>query len=402
MGSEKGKGTFPPHEIEEFYRKLIEIQRKDSLYSITPGIIHDLNNIISIITGYLELAKMQSREDPSKLASTLEIIEKASLRASQLLSQILGYAKGGRAQKRTIDLNLLVNELKNLIEKVFEKNIVIETKLSPVPQFVVAEPQELFQVLLNLCLNARDAMPEGGKLTIETSSIFFYPKSLAGLKPGNYAMLSVSDTGVGMDEETKRKIFTPFFTTKPHGSGLGLSVVWSVVKSLGGYVDVESSPGNGAKFRIFLPASMPESSIEEKNFEKEMRGNEKILVVDDEEDIRNVTREILEHYGYKVFLAKDGKEAVESYKEKLEEIDLVVLDLTLPYMKGEDVMKKIMEMKPNARVIVSSGSPDEERKKLLLKLGAKAFIRKPYPFEKLLRLIREILDKNKLEERRGQ
>lgn len=401
MGSEKGKETFPPREFEEFYRKLIEIQRKDSLYSITPGIIHDLNNVISIIIGHLELAKMQSREDPLKLASTLEIIEKASLRASQLLSQVLGYAKGGRVRKRTIDLNLLVNELKNLIEKVFEKNIVIETKLSSVPQFVDAEPQELFQVLLNLCLNARDAMPEGGKLTIETSRIFLYPKSVAELKPGDYVLLSVSDTGVGMDEETKRKIFTPFFTTKPHGSGLGLSVVWSVVKSLGGHVDVESSPRNGAKFRIFLPSSMQESSIEEKNFKKEMRGDEKILVVDDEEDIRNVTKEILEHYGYRVLLAKDGKEAVESYKEKSEEIDLVVLDLTLPYMKGEDVMKKIIEMKPNARVIVSSGSPDEERKKMLLKLGAKAFIGKPYPFEKLLRLIREILDKNKLEERRG-
>lgn len=401
MGSEKGKETFPPREFEEFYRKLIEIQRKDSLYSITPGIIHDLNNVISIIIGYLELAKMQSREEPSKLTSTLEIIEKASLRASQLLSQILGYAKGGRIQKRTVDLNELVNELKNLIEKVFEKNITIETKLSSDPQFVDADPQELFQVLLNLCLNARDAMPEGGKLTIETSRIFLHSESLAELEPRDYILLSVSDTGVGMDEDTKRKIFNPFFTTKPHGSGLGLSVVWSVVKSIGGYVDVETSPGKGSKFRIFLPPSISESSIEEKNFEKEIRGDEKILVVDDEEDIRNLTKEILEHYGYQVLLAKDGKEAVESYKEKSEEIDLVVLDLTLPCMKGEDVMKKIIEMEPNARVIVSSGSPDEERKKILLKLGAKAFIRKPYPFEKLLRLIREILDKNKLEERRG-
>ncbi len=391
MGAEKGKESFLPSEYEEFYRKLIEIQRKDSLYSITPGIIHDLNNVISIIVGYIELAKMQSLNEPSKLPSTLEIIEKASLRASQLLSNVLGYAKGGRGHRKRVDLNELVKELKNLIEKVFEKNIVIETRLSPDPQFVEAEPQELFQVLLNLCLNARDAMPDGGKLTIETSVVY----------TDNYVLLSISDTGVGMDEDTKKKIFTPFFTTKPQGSGLGLSVVWSIVKNLGGHVEVESSKGKGTKFKISLPPSVPKEEPKGEELEKEMRGFEKIMVVDDEEDIRNVTKEILEHYGYQVFLAKDGKEAVDSFREKSEEIDLVVLDLTLPYMKGEDVMRRIMEMRPDTRVIVSSGSPDEERMKMLIKLGAKAFIKKPYPFEKLLRLIREVLDKYKLENRRG-
>jgi len=394
MGVEKGRKSFLPPEYEELYRKLIEIQRKDSLYSITPGIIHDLNNVISIIIGYIELAKMQSLNEPSKLPSTLDIIEKASLRASQLLSNVLGYAKGGRSNRKAIDLNEMVTELKNLIEKVFEKNIVIETKLLPNPQYVEAEPQELFQVLLNICLNARDAMPDGGKLTIETSIVYIESGALPEFEPGNYVLLSISDTGMGMDEETKRKIFTPFFTTKPQGSGLGLSVVWSVVKNLGGHVEVESSPGKGTKFRIFLPLSIPKSRAEEKELEKEMKGEEKIMVVDDEEDIRNVTKEILEHYGYKVLLARDGKEAVNSFKEKSEEIDLVVLDLTLPFMKGEDVMKKIMEFRPDTRVIVSSGSPDEERMKMLIKLGAKAFIKKPYPFDKLLKLIREVLDKS--------
>ncbi len=394
MGAEKGRKSFLPPEHEELYRKLIEIQRKDSLYSITPGIIHDLNNAISIIIGYIELAKMQSLNEPSKLPSTLDIIEKASLRASQLLSNVLGYAKGGRGNRKTIDLNEMVTELKNLIEKVFEKNIVIETKLLPNPQYVEAEPQELFQVLLNICLNARDAMPDGGKLTIETSVVNLKSRALSGFEPGNYVLLSISDTGMGMDEETKRKIFIPFFTTKPQGSGLGLSVVWSVVKNLGGHVEVESSPGKGTKFRIFLPLSIPKSKAEEKELEKEMKGEEKIMVVDDEEDIRNVTKEILEHYGYQVLLAKDGKEAVNNFQEKSGEIDLVVLDLTLPFIKGEDVMKKIMELRPDTRVIVSSGSPDEERMKMLIKLGAKAFIKKPYPFDKLLKLIREVLDKS--------
>jgi len=295
MSALKGKDSLIPHEYEELYRKIIEIQRKDSLYSITPGIIHDLNNVISIIIGYIELAKMQSVNEPSKLHSTLDIIEKASLRASQLLSNVLGYAKGGRGEKRTIDLNQIVIELKNLIEKVLEKNIIIEVELSPNPQFIEAEPQEIFQVLLNLCLNARDAMPDGGKLRIETSTVSLHAKDFSEFKPGNYVLLSISDTGIGMDEETKRKIFTPFFSTKPKGSGLGLSVVWSVVKSLGGYIDVESFPGKGTTFKIFLPPSTPKNEIKEIEGEKEMKGNEKILVVDDEEDIRNVTKEILEH-----------------------------------------------------------------------------------------------------------
>lgn len=401
MGAEKGKKAFLPPEYEELYRKFIEIQRKNSLYSIAPGIIHDLNNVISIIIGYIELAKIQSLNQPSKLFATLEIIEKASLRASQLLSNVLGYAKEGRANRKKIDLNEMVTELKNLVEKVFEKNIVIETKLLPTPQFVEAQPQELFQVLLNLCLNARDAMPDGGKLTIETSMVYLGSKASSEFEPGNYVLLSISDTGMGMSEDTKKKIFTPFFTTKPQGSGLGLSVVWNVVKNLGGYVEVESSQGKGTKFRIFLPLSIPEENAKGKELEKEMKGFEKIMVVDDEEDIRNVTKEILEHYGYQVFLAKDGKEAVDIFKEKSEEIDLVVLDLSLPHMKGEDVMKKIMEMTPDVRVIVSSGTSDKERIKFLTKLGAKAFINKPYPFEKLLRLIREVLDKYKLEKGRG-
>ncbi len=398
MGAEKGKGSFPPTDTEELFRKLMEIQRKDSIYSITLGIIHDLNNVISIIIGYLELAKMQSIEDISKLPSSLEVIEKAAIRASQLLSQVLGYAKGGKGQKKTVDINEVIRDLRNLIEKVFEKNIVVETKLSSYPLFVEAEPHELFQILLNLCLNARDAMPDGGKLTIETSSVFLYSKSFLKLQAGNYVLINISDTGIGMDEETKKKIFTPFFTTKPQGTGLGLTVVWSVIKSLGGYIEVESSPGKGTIFRIFLPSSLPKEMREEKEMDKEIKSEEKIMVVDDEEDILNMTKEILEYYGYRVFLAKDGKEAVDSYKEKSKEIDLVVLDLTLPKMKGEDVMKKIMEIRPDARVIVSSGSPDEERMKMLLKLGAKAFIRKPYPLEKLLRLIRKVLDKYKLEE----
>lgn len=384
MGAEKGKGNIP-EEYEDLLRKLVEIQRKDSIYSMTPGIVHDLNNVISIIIGYLELAKMQRVDDPSKLPSTLEIIEKAALRASQLLSKILGYAKGEKGKRRSIDINEMVIELKDLIERIFEKNIVIETRISPSPLFVEAEPHELFQVFLNLCLNARDAMPDGGKLTIETSCF------------ENYVQITISDTGTGMDEETKRKMFTPFFTTKPGGSGLGLSVVLSIIKSLGGHIEVESSKGKGTKFKILLPPTLPEIDKEMKESEKEMKGKEKIMVVDDEEDIRNVTKEILERYGYQVYLAKDGKEAVEKYKEHADEIDLVVLDLTLPHLKGEDVIKKIMERRPDARVIVSSGSPNEERMKMLLKLGARAFIKKPYPFEKLLRLIREVLDKYELE-----
>lgn len=357
MRAEKGKEGFLPPEYEELYKKLIEIQRKDSLYSIIPGIIHDLSNVISIIIGYIELIRIQSLNEPSKLSETLEIIEKASLRASQLLSNVLGYAKEGRANRKKIDLNEMVTELKNLLEKVFEKNIVIETKLLPTSQFVEAQPQKLFQVLMNLCLNARDAMPDGGKLTIETSMVYLCLKASSEMD------------------------------------------IWNVVKNLGGYVEVEISPGKGTKFRIFLSLSIPKEEAKRKELEKEMKGFEKIMVVDDEEDIRNVTKEILEHYGYQVFWAKDGKDAVDSFKEKSEKIDLVVLDLTLPYMKGEDVMKKIMEMNYDIRVIVSSGSPDEERIKMLTKLGAKAFIKKLYPFEKLLRLIREVLDKYKLEKR---
>lgn len=400
MGEEKGKSILP-EKYENLFRKLIEIQRKDSIYSITPGIIHDLNNIISIIIGYLELAKMQSIDDPSKLPSTLEIIEKAALRASQLLSKILGYAKGEMAKRKVMDINEIIKELMDLIEKVFEKNIIIETKLSTTPLFVKAEPHELFQVFLNLCLNARDAMPDGGRLTIETSNFSYDEKTIPDLKPDNYIQIIISDTGTGMDDEIKEKIFTPFFTTKPGGSGLGLSVVRSIVNSLGGHIEVESFKGKGTKFKILLPSSLPEDDTEREESEKEIKGSEKIMVVDDEEDIRNVTKEILERYGYQVLLAKDGKEAVDRYKEHAEEIDLVILDLSLPYLKGEDVMKKIIERRSDARVIVSSGSPDEERMKMLIRLGAKAFIKKPYPFEKLLRLIREVLDKYAVE-RRGK
>ncbi len=384
-------------EQEEFYRKLIEVQRKDSLSHITAGVLHDLNNVISIIMGYVELAKMQLNKEPHKLNSTVEVIGKASVRASQLLGQILGYTKYRRPFKKTLNVNEVVEEIVSLIEKVFEKIIIIEKRLDPSLQLVKIDPQELFQVLLNLCLNARDAMPEGGKLTIKTENFSCPADSqlLSGkLRSGDYVTISVSDTGMGIDENTKVQIFQPFFTTKSSGSGLGLSVVWNVIKNNGGYIDVESSPDKGTKFTIFLPATIEKFLIREEreSEEKKVKGSEKIMVVDDEEDIRNVAKEILEYYGYEVLLAKDGKEALEKYKDCKNEIDLVLLDLSLPYLKGEDVMKKLVDIKPNVRVLVASGSPDEERAKMLIKLGAKAFIRKPFSFEKLLKLIREILD----------
>ncbi|MEW6455165.1 MAG: ATP-binding protein [Acidobacteriota bacterium] len=249
--------TKSTEEREKLYEELLQAQKMETLASLTIGIAHDLNNLIAIILGYSDLAKMHIPKENEKIYSMMETIQKSSIRASELVDRILGYGRKEKISITHFNVNDIINELMKLISRVFEKNIKIETDLAPDLDLIKADPKLIYQAILNLCINARDAMPDGGKLHIETTNVFldkYFVESHLGAKTGDYILISVSDTGIGMDSETKKKIFQPFFTTKAKGSGLGLSVVWNIVKNLEGYITVYSEPGNGSMFNVYLPS----------------------------------------------------------------------------------------------------------------------------------------------------
>jgi len=373
-------------------------QKLESLGTLAGGIAHDFNNILSIISGHAAALSGKLKEHAEAQAA-LHTINEASERGSAMVRQILTFARKSEADFRPLHIQDLVAELVKMLRVTFPRTIEIShTCPGDLPQ-VWMDPSQLHQALLNLCINARDAMAGTGKLEISTCLIS--GDDIASRFPAaagkRLVRIQVNDTGVGMDEKTRARIFEPFFTTKGRGrgTGLGLAVVYGVVRAHRGFVEVDSQPGQGAVFSLYFPASerqvlpdLPEDAGEMPT----ARGSETILVIEDEEDLRELLTSMLHDYGYSILVARDGMEALERYRRHRQDIQLIITDMDLPKLNGAAVSQAILNDNPGARIVMISGFLESALKESILASGVREFVAKPYTMAQMLQIIRKVLD----------
>jgi PAS domain S-box-containing protein len=384
-------------ELRAVERQLRQAQKFEAVGQLAGGIAHDFNNVVGAILGWAELGFEQSREHPQVAERFTRIREQAE-RAATLTRELLAFARRQVLQPRAVDLNSVAGGLVSFLDKVIGKDIefkFLNAKLDPVK----ADPTQIEQVLMNLCLNARDAMPQGGKLVIETEMVElddsycrFYPHVSAG----RYAVVSVSDSGIGMDAETRERIFEPFFTTKERGrgTGMGLATAYGIVKQHGGFIHVYSEPGHGSLFRVYLPVL--EGALAKSGAEKapapslaELHGTETILIAEDHESIREMSRQALLNMGYRVLAACDGQEALELCSH--EAPALAILDVIMPKLGGLGAAARLLKLFPGLPVVFTSGYSADASE--LPAEGTKTrYLQKPYSPTTLGRLVRETLD----------
>ncbi len=376
--------------------QLLRARKMEAVGTLAGGIAHDFNNLLMGIQGHTSLMLLHVDPDHPHF-ERLKGIEDIVQKGANLTKQLLGFARGGRYEVKPTDLNELIKQSSEMFAQT-QKNITINRKYQKDIWRVEVDQGQIEQVLLNIYLNARQAMPDGGYIYIETSNVELdkiYSKAF-GVKPGNYVWISVSDTGIGIDDATRQRIFEPFFTTKEmsRGTGLGLASAYGIIKNHGGIINVYGKKGAGTTLNIYLPASEKELSITKKKFSDEiLKGTETILLVDDEDMIIDVGGDMLRAIGYKVLVAGSGKEAVDAYRKLKDNIDLVIVDMIMPHMDGGKVYDRMKEINPDVRVILSSGYSVESQAKEILKRGCNAFIQKPFNMKKLSGKIRKILDK---------
>jgi len=378
--------------------QLMRAQRIESIGTLAGGIAHDLNNILTPILTSIEILKLQ--ENDLKARRILETIETSSRRGADIVRQVLSFARGLKGERIEIHPKRLLKDIQNLIKDTFPKDIHLSTLLPKEPGTLLGDPTQLHQILLNLSLNARDAMPYGGELVIKAESEILDEVTAVrhlDARPGPYIVFSVTDTGSGISPDVQDKIFEPFFTTKEvgKGTGLGLSTVMAIVKTHEGFVDVHSEPGRGTCIQVYLPAlQVPiEASNDRPTKGSLPQGNhETILVVDDEPSILAVTRDTLEAFGYRTIIAHDGAEAVSIYQKKHEDISLVLTDMTMPVMSGSMAIRALLNINPQAKIIASSGFKASDETSEVYDSGGKYFLPKPYAAETLLKAVRARLD----------
>ena len=376
-----------------------QAQKMEAVGTLAGGIAHDFNNLLQSVLGYTEILLMD-HSIGQHASKDLEEIKRAAKRGAELTQQLLTFSRKVQSRLRPVDLNQEVLQVQKILQRTIPKMIAVELSLVENLKPINADPAQVEQVLINLAVNSRDAMPEGGTLTIKTDHATLdnkFCKIHLGSKPGDYVKLTVSDTGHGMDEETLKKIFDPFFTTKGvgKGTGLGLAMVYGIVKSHEGYILCESEPNRGTTFEIYFPVAEKQLMAEEFQEDKGMRGgSETILLVDDEEPIRNLGEQIFKIHGYSVLQAPDGESGLKLYREKKDEIDLVVLDLIMPVMGGKKCLEELLQINPKVKVVIASGYSPEGTVKEFLEKGAKNFISKPFNIKEMLQVVREALDNN--------
>ena len=378
--------------------QLQQAQKMEAIGTLAGGISHDFNNILQAINGYTQLLLLdKDTRDPE--CPNLQAIEIACDRAAQLVRQLLLFSRKSVTDRKPLDLNQEVEQAQKLLERTIPKMIDIEAHIGSRLWSVVADPVQIEQIFLNLGSNAADAMPEGGKLVITTENVMLddeFANTHLGASPGRYVLCTFTDTGCGMDEETIKHIFEPFFTTKEigKGTGLGLASVYGIIKSHEGYISCQSEPGQGATFKIYLPATEQSDSDIEDGFEKvfPQQGAETILLVDDEEILRDMGSSALERFGYTVLTASSGEECLDVYTDKKNEIDLVIMDLGMPGMGGAKCLREIMRFDPTSKVVIASGYSANGLVKEALAAGAAGYIGKPYRLTELLKKVRTILD----------
>ena len=389
------------HRQAEKERKQLEAQfqqaqKMEAIGTLAGGIAHDFNNVLMNIQGHSSLMLLNTDPDHPHF-ERLKGIENMVQTAANLTRQLLGFARGGKYDIRLTDLNELIKEGSGMFGRT-KKEIRIHNKYQKDIWPVEVDRCQIDQVLLNLYINAWHAMPGGGDLYIETSNVVLdhnYTKPF-GERPGDYVKISVTDTGVGMDEVIRQRIFEPFFTTKKmgRGTGLGLAFVHGIIRNHGGIINIESEKGKGTSFDIYLPASKKKvTKKEERPEDNILRGTETVLLVDDEDGILNVGRAMLGEMGYKVLLAGSGKEAVEVYRKHRDKIDLVILDMIMPEMSGSEAYKRMKKNNPGVKALLASGYSIDGQAAEIMELGCNDFIQKPFNIKELSRKIRKILDK---------
>lgn len=374
--------------------QLRQSQKMESLGTLAGGIAHDFNNILCIILGYTS-GLPGIRNETERFQKSVFSIEKAVDRGTGLVKQILTFARRTEVSVEPININALAEELVRMLEGTFPKTISFYLNLAREIPLITGDSSRLHQSLLNLCVNARDAMPGGGTLSIRTGIVREVDRRgvFPEMQPGDYVSIEVEDSGSGMDETTRSRIFEPFFTTKSRegGSGLGLAVVYGVIKSHQGFIQVESELGRGTTFRIYLPVPQcagADLSERPKTSDESPEGTETILVVEDEESLRDLMVELLAGRGYNVLTAKDGLKAVEVYSQHSREIALVITDFGLPKLGGYETLLKMKEINPAVKAIFASGYLDPDLKNKMLDAGACDFIQKPYVLTEICRRVR--------------
>ena len=381
------------HEVR-LERQLRQAQKMEAIGTLAGGIAHDFNNLLMGIQGNISLSLLDIDPD-SPYVKNLNKIEQYIQNGVDLTKQLLGFARGGKYEISLLNLNKLLEE-QNLMFSRTNKEIIFENKLNPDLWRVEADRGQIEQVLMNLYLNALQAMPDGGTLTTRTANVTIDEDHYSPyyVKAGKYIQMVIEDTGIGMDEDIQQRIFDPFFTTKEmgRGTGLGLASVYGIVKNHEGFINVFSKTGQGTRFEVFLPSSDKGVPVKEKVAEEFVKGQETVLLVDDEDMIIDVGARMLKKLGYKVFAARDGKEAIAVFKKHQEEIDVIVLDMIMPQMGGGETYDQIKKMKPGIKVLLSSGYSINGQASEILNRGCNGFIQKPFNLQNLSKNLRAILE----------
>lgn len=374
----------------------LRAQRLESVGTLASGVAHDLNNVLSPILMGLEVLKESANSQDDR--SILRMMHESALRGKDTVRQLLTFSRGAASQKGPVQLRHLLKEVVRLLQQTFPKNIQIYSDWSGTPFTVLADPSQLHQVLMNLCVNARDAMPNGGVLSLslenqelDASSAALYPRA----RPGRYAVLRVADSGTGIAPEVMERIFDPFFTTKPRGqgTGLGLATTLGIVENHGGFVSVDSTVGSGSTFTVYLPAVGVESDSPSPPLPQDLpRGDgELILVVDDEAAILRVAEAVLARCGYAPMAASSAAEATDLFRKHKEKVKLVLTDVMMPFGDGRELLSTLREIDPDVRVIAMSGHGTPDTKSALERSGARAFLSKPFTAQDLQKVVGEIL-----------
>jgi two-component system, cell cycle sensor histidine kinase and response regulator CckA len=381
--------------------QLFQSQKMEAIGTLAGGVAHDFNNLLQAVIGYSEVILFRKEQSDRDWADIQKICE-AGKRGAELVKSLLMFSQKIEPRHVPVDLNQEILQIQNLLTHTIPKTIRTDLDLSGDLKIIYADPNQLGQILLNLAVNARDAMPEGGTLTISTANSLVstdHGDSSRGVKKGLYVVLTVSDSGYGIDDELIPHIFEPFFTTKEvgKGTGLGLATVYGIVKQHNGHITCDSSRATGTTFNVYLPALDAETDPEDSTVETPLiGGNETVLLVEDEDLVRDLGSEILANFGYDVVVAENGKQALDIYQEHKDRISLVILDLIMPEMDGRRCLKKILQMDRNARVLIASGYSEDISLDDDIMGSARGFIRKPYDMRTLLQMVREILDEGSL------
>ena len=376
--------------------QFLRAQRMESIGTLAGGIAHDLNNVLSPILMAIDMLQLKTTDETSK--KWLDVLRTNAERGGDMVRQVLSFARGVEGERVALQPKHLIKEIVKILRETLPKSIEISFQIPNDLWIISADATQMHQVLMNLCVNARDAMPEGGSISIKAENAFVdenYARMHLEAKPGRFVMISVSDTGPGMSAEIQSRIFEPFFTTKEmtKGTGLGLSTALTIVKSHGGFINVYSELHKGSQFTLYLPALDTPGAVESAALQTDLPlgHGELILVVDDEDSIREITRGTLETFGYKVITANDGTEALALYADKKNEIAVVLTDMVMPFMDGPATIRALQRMNPQVRIIAASGLGAGQRAGEGALEGVSVFLNKPYTAEKLLKTLAQVL-----------